>query len=96
MPSFDVIIGPDSLTIYAPVFGGGGGGGGDRAGNPRLTDILNKLLEGIRGGFQSQPMERRVDLLCWKEGQGHQWFYVPIGTVISGVSCCQSKILYLK
>ena len=49
MPSFDVIIGPNSLTVYAPVFGGGE----DRAGNPRLTDILNELLEGVRGDLQS-------------------------------------------
>ena len=78
MPSFDVIIGPNSLTVYAPVFGGE-----DRAGNPRPTDILNELLEGVRGGLQSQPLELRVDLCCWKEGQGHQFFYVPVGTVIS-------------
>ena len=91
MPSFDIIIGPNGLTIYAPVFGWE-----DRAGNPRLTDVLDELLESGRGGFQSQPLERRVDLCCWKEGQGHQFLYVPVGTVISGVSCCQSKILYLK
>ena len=71
MPSFDVIIGPNSLTVYAPVFGGEDC---DRAGNPRLTDILNELLEDVRGGLHSQPLERRVDLCCWKEGQGHQFF----------------------
>jgi len=44
MPSFDVIIGPNGLAVNAPVFAGE-----DRAGNPRLTDVLNKLLEGVRG-----------------------------------------------
>ena len=58
MPSFDIIIGPNSLTVYAPVFGAE-----DRAGNPCLTDILNELLEGVCGGLQSQPLELRVDLL---------------------------------
>ena len=84
MPSLDVIIGPNGLAVNAPVFAGE-----DRAGNPRLTDVLNKLLEGVRGDFQSESLERRVDLRCWKEGQGHQFFYVPVGTVISGISCCQ-------
>ena len=48
MPSLDVIIGPNGLAVNAPVFGGE-----DRAGNPRLTDVLNKLLEGVRGGFRA-------------------------------------------
>ena len=91
MPSFGVIIGPNGLTItLQSFFGGGGGGRGDRAGNQRLaTDVLNELLEGVCGGFESQPLERRVVPWCWKEGQGHQ---TPVGIVISGVSCCQSKI----
>ena len=83
MPSLGVIIGPNGLTVNAPVLGGD-----DRARNPRLTDVLHELLNGVRGDLQSQPLERGINLWCWEEGQGHQFFYVPVSTVISGVCCC--------
>jgi len=68
VPSFKVVIRPDSLSIYAPDLRGE-----DRAFNPRGLYVADQLLQGVGSGCSPQLAKRSRNLIVWQERQSYQF-----------------------
>ena len=61
-----------------------------------ISDVVDKLLQWLRGSFWSQTLKSGFDCVVWKEGQRYKLSDVATCRMISGVCSLQSQPLHLS
>ena len=61
-----------------------------------ISDVVDKLLQWLRGSFWSQTLKSGFNCVVRKEGQHHKSFDVAACRMISGVRSLQSQLLHLS
>ena len=89
MPSFNITVRTNRLSVDAPVLGCE-----DGVLDPLPFNVVYQIMKGLHLGLNTEVSEHRCSLMKRQEGKGHQLPNVAVNTVVAGISHLEAQLLH--